>query len=176
MSSKPKKGNKGKAAKGNNNNAEKEKKPGSDPLLLYTTYANFSKIIGLEPNEHVKKSLTTDLEHNPHVGKQILIDGSESSFGPGGCRALATALLGRGKGMPTLSTESEQQPIIYTALQELRIWKDSIGDDGTMAIAEILRLGGAELQLSYLELINNNIGANGAKSLGRSLSFGVRAQ
>lgn len=36
--------------------------------------------------------------------------------------------------------------------------------------AEILRLGGADVQISFLELLDNNIGVRGALALGNSLS------
>lgn len=38
--------------------------------------------------------------------------------------------------------------------------------------AEVLRLGGADVQLNYLELLDNNITGMGANALGVSLSFG----
>jgi hypothetical protein len=38
--------------------------------------------------------------------------------------------------------------------------------------AELLRLGGADVKISFLELIDNNIGPRGANALGMSLSFG----
>ena len=38
--------------------------------------------------------------------------------------------------------------------------------------AEILRLGGAEVAISFLELLDNNIGPRGASALGQSLSYG----
>ena len=60
--------------------------------------------------------------------------------------------------------------MLYKTLQELRIWGAEIGDDGASSIAELLRLGGAEIQLQYLELTHNEITAVGAFALGRSLS------
>lgn len=38
--------------------------------------------------------------------------------------------------------------------------------------AEILRLGGGDVKISFLELFDNNIGPRGANALGISLSFG----
>ena len=145
---------------------EVEYGPGTDPGLLFSLYAQFCKNIGLEVNESVKRSLTNT--ENPLYGKQILIDGNESPFGPGGCRALVTSILGRGKGMP-LSPEG--LPIIYTSLRELRLWGCSIGNDGAMVIAEILRLGGSELRLVFLELLDANIEANGTAAIGRAMSM-----
>ena len=42
-----------------------------------------------------------------------------------------------------------------------------------MAIAELLRLEGADLKISYLELLDTNIGYDGCMALGNSLSYGV---
>jgi hypothetical protein len=36
----------------------------------------------------------------------------------------------------------------------------------------VLRLGGADVAVSFLELLDNNIGPKGANALGASLSFG----
>lgn len=38
--------------------------------------------------------------------------------------------------------------------------------------AEVLRLGGSDVKLFYLELLDNNIGPRGANALGASLSYG----
>lgn len=110
---------------------------------------------------------------NPFKGKQIIIDGGDASktsqpLGPGGCRALATAIMGVGQGMPKHPETGSN--LLYKPLQELRIWGANIGDDGASSIAELLRLGGAEIQLQYLELTNNEITEVGGFALGRSLS------
>ena len=152
-----------------------EKHPSSDPTYLFAIYTQFCKKIGLEPNDNVKKSLL-DSENNPNYGKQILIDGNDCYFGPGACRALATALLGRVGDKENPESMNQEEPIIYCALQELCIWSGSLHDEGTMAIAELLRLGGAELQLNHLELINCDVQINGATAIGRSLSCGVGIQ
>ena len=155
-----------KKAKGN---TSKELDSCSDPTLLLSSYSHFSKVIGFEPHGDVKKSLAES--ENVHSGEQIIIDGSVHSFGPGGCRALATSLMGKCAG---IDTQEAKKSNIYNKLQEVRIWRDNIGDFGAMAIAEILRLGGAELQVSYLELMDTGIKVCGAMALGRSLSIGVR--
>jgi hypothetical protein len=38
--------------------------------------------------------------------------------------------------------------------------------------AEVLRLGGADVAISFLELLDNNIGSRGANALGQALSYG----
>lgn len=60
----------------------------------------------------------------------------------------------------------------YKCLKNIRIWRSNINDDGAAAIAEVLRLGGADVPLLYLELIDDNIGPLGAMALGKSLSRG----
>lgn len=38
--------------------------------------------------------------------------------------------------------------------------------------AEVLRLGGADVAINFLELLDNNIGPKGATALGAALSYG----
>jgi len=141
--------------------------PGQDPESLKTKYSTFCKGIGLVPSPEVMGALTEG-EDNPFVGRQIIIKPGAAPLGPGGCRALATAIMGIGAGMPR--DPETGNPIMYKQLQELRIWGGNIGDDGAASIAELLRLGGAEIKLAYLELTNNCISSTGAFALGRSLS------
>ena len=44
----------------------------------------------------------------------------------------------------------------YKLLKSIRVWRSFIGDEGAAAIAEVLRLGGAEVQITYLELFGEN--------------------
>mmetsp|Transcript_3578 Transcript_3578/g.3935 ORF Transcript_3578/g.3935 Transcript_3578/m.3935 type:complete len:366 (+) Transcript_3578:240-1337(+) len=157
--------------------------PGKDPMALFNSYSIFCKTTGLETNDSIRSSLTN--EENPHFGKRIIIDEGGNSctattsnnsralhkpLGSGDCRALATAILGCGAGMPNLP---DGKPVLYTALKELRIWNGKIGNSGASAIAEILRLGGSELQLNFLELMGGRISHHGALDIGRSLSVAV---
>jgi hypothetical protein len=151
---------------------------GQLPENLLKTYSDFCKRIGLDPHPRVHQALTN--EENPHMGRQIIIDCGPSIdvltgdkkqevqlLGSGGCRALCTAILG---AAPTMPKDPEtNKPLIYKQIAELRIWQSNIGDDGAQSIAEVLRLGGAEVKIAYLELFNNNICAPGAYALGRSL-------
>ena len=142
--------------------------PGQQPEVLLKVYNDFCKRLGLPPHSQVQKALTN--AENPFIGRQIIIDGGlvkDPKLGAGGMRALATACMGYGEGMPR---SPEGNPIMYKQLQELRVWRSNIGDDGAASLAELLRLGGAEIQLQYLELMDNNITSTGAFSLGRSLS------
>jgi hypothetical protein len=146
--------------------------PGQQPSDLLETYNKFCKRIGIPIHDGVKKALTD--EENKFFGQQMIIDTTEKGsipLGPGGCRALATSIMGMHSSMPRHPETGK--PIMYKKLQELRIWKSAIGDDGAMAIAELLRLGGAEVQLFYLELFDNDISAPGAFAIGRSLSVAM---
>ena len=92
---------------------------------------------------------------------QIVIDDEFGPLGAGGMRALCTAIMGTGAGMI---------PFPFKLVNSLRFWRCNIGDDGCASLAELLRLGGADVAIAYLELFDNNVGARGALALGRSLS------
>jgi len=94
---------------------------------------------------------------------QFVIDDEHGPLGPGGTRALMTAVMGTGPGM-------KGGP--YKLLNSLRFWRTNVTDDGCAAIAEVLRLGGAEVQISYLELLDNNVGLRGCMALGAALGQG----
>lgn len=91
----------------------------------------------------------------------MIIDDEFGPLGPGGTRALMTAIMGSGTGM-------KGGP--YKLIRSIRIWRSNISDDGAAAIAEVLRLGGVDVQIQYLELLDNNIGPRGGLALGASLS------
>lgn len=75
-----------------------------------------------------------------------------------------TAILGTGPGM--------KPGVPYKKLKSLRFWRSNVGDEGVNSICEVLRLGGAEVKISYLELLDNNITYRAGNALGSSLSFG----
>lgn len=133
---------------------------GEDPATFLSNYQKFCKLIGLPANAGVAKNLN-DEEKWPV--KQIIIDDECGLLGPGGTRALMTALMGSGPGM-------KGGP--YKLLESVRIWRSNAGDEGVMAIAQVLQLGGAEVKLNYLELLDNNIGPRGCLALGHSLAKG----
>ena len=149
---------------------------GKDPAILLASYKKVCVTIGLSPspNDPVIVALKpkADASENENHGKQIVIcakdgESDDSLLGPGRCRALAVAISGRGCGLPV--TEAGE-PIIFTLLTDLRICRSRIGDDGTVALAELLRLGAKELNISFLELMDCKISHRGASALGRSLS------
>ena len=99
-----------------------EEVEGEDPAVLLSNYQKYSKLIGLPVNAGVTKALS-DEEHLPIT--QLALDDEYGPLGPGGTRALMTSILGSGPGM-------KGGP--YKLLTSLRIWKSSIGDDGTASI------------------------------------------
>lgn len=133
---------------------------GEDPAILLSNYQKYAKLIGLAVNNGITKSCN-DEENRPLT--QLVIDDEFGVMGPGGTRALMTSIMGSGPGM-------KGGP--YKLLTSLRMWKSNVGDDGAASIAEVLRLGGADIKIGYLELLDNNIGAKGAMGLGQSLSQG----
>ena len=137
-----------------------EEVEGEDPGVLLQNYQKFCKTIGLSSHPGIAKSLT-DEEKFPI--KQIIIDDESGPLGPGGTRALMTAVMGGAPGM-------KGGP--YKLLESLRFWRTNAGDDGVGAIAEVLRLGGAEVKLNYLELLDNNVGERGCLALGYALAKG----
>ena len=167
--------------------------PDSDPRVLYNSYLQACKAIGIQPYPPLKQALTN--EENPNRGKQIIIVGgsphhsasnsmdSSVVLGPGGCRALVNAMIG--KVHPSTKAQTP-----FTATKEIRICRSNIKDGGAVAIASLLfatagklcintsleaeAAAWAEWKLEYLELIDNDIGRSGAMALGRSLSVGVR--
>ena len=144
-----------------------------DPSVLLSNYVQCCKNLGIEPNIVVRKALQSNTENLNH-GKQIilnfLIDDKESSsgkskpvpLGPEGCRAFCLAIRGDIDPNHKLSAGGNQQPpttapttapaVAYKPLKELRLWQCAVGDCGAVAIADLLRLGGTDLQLSFLEV------------------------
>lgn len=57
----------------------------------------------------------------------------------------------------------------FKVLQTIRIWRCNIGDDGAVAIADYLVKGGVDIAVSFVELMDNNIGARGCAALGKAL-------
>lgn len=76
-------------------------------------------------NPTVKKELE-DEEKYPI--EQLVIDDELGQLGPGGTRALMTALMGSAPGM-------KGGP--YKLLKSLRLWRCHIGDDGTAAVVRL---------------------------------------
>jgi hypothetical protein len=143
--------------------------PYSDPEILHKNYVRECAAIGIEAYSPVKDALTN--VENTNRGKQILIlqqskvDGN--CLGPDGCRALVNAIIA--------------QP--FTAAMDIRI-SSNIKDSGAAALGKLLTATTKKLgikppdpepmwQIEYLELMNNDIGRDGALALGRSLCVGM---
>ncbi len=157
---------------------------GSDPTVLFRNYTKCCESIGITIDENVKKALTQNSD-NPNASTQLILlganpkvddgaendDGEESSpppmLGPGGCRALVSAILG----------ECNDSNIAkYLGFRDMRILRSNIGDNGATALARLLsKCDGREdnPKLEYLELPDNKIGVMGALAIGRSLCCGV---
>lgn len=78
--------------------------------------------VGLSINALVTRSLN-DEEKYPI--EQLLIDDEVGPLGPGGTRALMTAVMGTGPGMKGGA---------YKLLKSIRIWRSNCSDDGAAAI------------------------------------------
>lgn len=90
--------------------------------LLFTSLLSVSRAIGIAINPLITRTLN-DEEKYPI--EQLLIDDEMGQLGPGGARALATAIMGTGPGM-------KGGP--YKLLKYIRLWRTNCGDDGTASI------------------------------------------
>eukprot|EP00640_Fibrocapsa_japonica_P002235 CAMPEP_0113934316 /NCGR_PEP_ID=MMETSP1339-20121228/1651_1 /TAXON_ID=94617 /ORGANISM="Fibrocapsa japonica" /LENGTH=344 /DNA_ID=CAMNT_0000936063 /DNA_START=66 /DNA_END=1100 /DNA_ORIENTATION=+ /assembly_acc=CAM_ASM_000762 len=135
---------------------------GEDPAILLQNYVKFSKLIAIPVNQQIVDTCSDEELEGPV--EQLVVDDRKGVLGPGGTRALCTAILGTGPGM---------QGGPYKKLKSLRLWRCNVGDDGAQCMAELLRLGGGDVVIPYLELFDNNIGPRGALALGNALSFGT---
>ena len=139
--------------------------PGMNPDAFKTNYTKFCKLIAVPANQKIVDQLTDEekleafMKHN-----QLVVDDEFGALGPHGTRALCTAIMGSGTGMNGAQCK---------LVKSLRLWRSNVSDDGAACIAELLRLGGAEVAISYLELLDNGIGARGARSLGQALTYGM---
>mmetsp|Transcript_3343 Transcript_3343/g.7723 ORF Transcript_3343/g.7723 Transcript_3343/m.7723 type:complete len:495 (+) Transcript_3343:180-1664(+) len=156
----------------------------ADLECFIKNYTNFSKAAGLPVYGPIVKCLTEHKQEFDGGGNENLatrqfflsplmkdgrmVNPDEPRLGPGGCRAMATAILATGPGMAKALPTDPGGP--FKALRSLRIWHNRIGDDGAAALAEVLRLGGSEVKLVYLELWHNLIGPRGCRALGDSLA------
>ena len=139
---------------------------GEDPTVLLKNYQTQSKLVGLPTHSGLVSALSgVNAEGETVPLKQILVDDTETSLvlGSGGTRVLMQAILGSGSAM-------KGGP--FKLVESIRLWRSKCSDDGAAAIAEVLRLGGGDVKIAYLELLDNNIGHRGALALGTSLSQG----
>ena len=150
---------------------KKGKGPASDPddasmnpEAVVDNYKKYCKVQALTVHPKVLAQLGGGEEQLEQFMKteQLVVDG-EPIMGPGGTRALCTALMGNGPGM---------SGAVFKMAKNFRFWRQACGCDGAACLAEILRLGGAELPMAYLEMLDCNVGFRGAKALGQSLMCG----
>ena len=138
--------------------------PSMNPEAVVDNYKKYCKLAALQPHPKVLAQLGGDEEQLEVMMKneQLVVDG-EPVLGPHGTRALCTALMGNAPGM---------SGAVFKMAKNFRFWRMDCGDDGAACLAEILRLGGAELPMAYLELLDCNVGYRGAHALGQSLMCG----
>ena len=126
--------------------------------------------------------------------KPLLPNALTEEIGPGGARALFTALLGADPSMtgkrekaeydyaanpPNPPLEKEPNFKLITGGIPFRLVKEivcsqaRIGDEGGACIAEVLRLGGAEVAIGYLKIYECGLGPMGVAAIGSSLAAGL---
>lgn len=135
-------------------NTSKEPILGENPLELLQTYQKYSKLIGIPVNQCIVRALS-NTEQYPV--EQIIVDEELGNLGAGGTRALCHSIM---------------TPPRYKLLKSMRFWRVNVEDEGVNAISELLRLGGSDVKLSYLELLDNNLTYRSGMSLGAALSIG----
>jgi len=133
---------------------------GEDPQIFLQNYKRYSNLIGVPIHPQIVRTLT---DEEKYPVEQIIIDEENGPLGPGGTRALMTAMMG---------TAPSMNGIGYYLIKSLRFWRSNIQDEGVNSICEILRLGGSEIKLSYLELLDCNLTYRSGIALGTSLSRG----
>lgn len=138
--------------------------PGLNPAVFLNNYTRYCKQTCVSPNQKIVDMFSNDEWTVQFVNnRQLVLDDEKGALGPGGTRALCSAIMGTGQGMANTPCK---------LFKSLRLWRVDIRDDGAACIAELLRLGGAEVTIVYLELLDNNIGPPGARYLGQSLMYG----
>ena len=132
---------------------------GEDPAVLLRNYQVFCKSIGVKVDPEVVAQITgANLEEATAPTALAL----NADLGPGGVRALVAALLGRAQGMAGP----------YKLITALRFWRCNAKCDGAAAVAELLKHGGDDIKIAFLQFLDNKIGPRGCKALGDALSFG----
>ena len=130
---------------------------GEDPAVLLQNYQKFCKLIGLPANPSVAKNLN-DEEKFPI--KQLVIDDEYGPIGPGGSRALMTAIMGSGPGM-------KGGP--YKLLESLRLWRSNLM---CLTSAPFLTPGGNLLQCLMVQRFLTRRRRRSGKSCARRVPGG----
>uniref|UniRef100_A0A7R9U7G5 Uncharacterized protein n=1 Tax=Pinguiococcus pyrenoidosus TaxID=172671 RepID=A0A7R9U7G5_9STRA len=138
----------------------------SDPTAnVLRNFKCMCRLLNEDINQEILSQLSIS-DEDAKKGKGVSEIVVEADLTPGNARALAAALLAP-PGMSKMLGD------VYTALKTLKIWRSNLGASGVSAIAELLRLGGADLQLALLELVDAGVEIDGAVALGRSLATGM---
>mmetsp|Transcript_6113 Transcript_6113/g.21695 ORF Transcript_6113/g.21695 Transcript_6113/m.21695 type:complete len:199 (-) Transcript_6113:881-1477(-) len=124
--------------------------PGMSPANLLSNYQKVCRSSAVAINQKVVETLTNEDQLEVFLKtSQLVVDDEHGPLGATGTRALCSAILGLGQGLSGAPCK---------LVKSLRIWRGGAGDDGAACLAELLRLGGAEVPISYLELLDNNVG------------------
>ena len=135
---------------------------GGDPSVLLSNYKAYCKAIGISPDSEVSALISGERETDgPFPPVQICTD---SKLGPGGIRALTTAILGKN---PVCTGGA------YKLLTTLRFWRANAGDDGAEALAQLLAEGGEDVKILFLQLLDCKVSIRGCESLGNALKIGA---
>lgn len=136
---------------------------GFNPAVVGKNYKAMCKHIGLEPNARIVNAIEPSGDDEGPKPQWMTIDNEDGPIGAPHTVALSKALLGNPLTAPDLAGGP------YQTLQSLRIWRCNIGDDGAVAVAEMLKLGAEKMNLTYVELLDNRIGVRGCAALGAAL-------
>lgn len=134
---------------------------GAEALLPEEFIANYKKackLFGAPIDDAVVANLMDEEAEN----KTSMF--SASPIGPGGVRAICAAILGKHPDFKPMTPFHA-----YTSLHFLRV---GMGPDGCNSVAELLRLGGEQMPIQALRILDNRIGDRGCKALGSALRFG----
>ena len=129
---------------------------------------NCQEMGNIVPNEQILAQLCGEEESVVEEFKelnQVLV--SDESLGRVGTRALSTAILGIDARTPARTP--------FRGIRSLRLNSSRVGCDGVASLAEILRIGGADAPISYLELKDNEIQPRGCRALGGALMYGNKS-
>lgn len=151
----PKKGKKGKGKKG------KSKAVGPPVNILRDNYKLACKLIGEKPDAELIAEFDEAMSGNIAYTQLCIGD---RPLGPAGVRCIA-------EGIKGIMTGMQSGP--YLQLSNLQLWNCGAMSAGAIAMGGMLSsIKDKELQLTLLDLSNNNIGVEGMAAIGAALAVG----
>jgi len=133
---------------------------GPDGETLVENYKKACKMIGEEPSIEFMSILDAMIAEGEIISQ---ICAADLPLGPAGVRCVAAALMGEMPGM---------EGGMYFNLTNLHLWRCGAKDDGTIAIAKLLKNQEKDFKVGVLDLMDNGIGLRGMTALGKSLADG----